>query len=67
MFLFTNFYGGMPGADHFARAANFHRKAEKSHRSGNHSKSEKLYKKAQIIREEGEKIIFKGSELESKK
>ncbi len=59
--LFSQFYGGMPHHDHFTRASNFHRRAEKAHRKGKHEKAEKLYKKGQILREKGEKIIFRGS------
>jgi len=59
--LFSQFYGGMPHHDHFTRASNFHRRAEKAHRKGEHEKAEKLYKKGQILREKGEKIIFRGS------
>ncbi|MCK4521442.1 MAG: right-handed parallel beta-helix repeat-containing protein, partial [Nanoarchaeota archaeon] len=59
LLLFSRFYGGMPGADHFTRASNFHKRAEKAHTKSEYTKSEKLYKKAQILREEGEKIIFR--------
>ncbi len=55
LFLLSHFYGSMPGADHFTRAANFHKRAQKAYRKGKSEKAEKLYKKAQIIREKAEK------------
>ncbi|MBU4502924.1 MAG: hypothetical protein KKA79_10095, partial [Nanoarchaeota archaeon] len=57
LFLFSQFYGGMPGANHLTRAAKFHKKAEKAYTKSKHTKSKKLYKKAQILREEGERRL----------
>ncbi len=52
--LFIAKYGGIPGDDYFTRAAKIHQQAQNAHRSGNLKKSEKLYKKAQELREMGE-------------
>jgi hypothetical protein len=52
---YLKLHGGAPGADNFTRAANMHKRAEQYYRKGDPEKAEKLYKKAQIIREQGER------------
>ncbi len=48
-------YGGLPTANPLARAAYLHKIAQKAHRKGRHAKAEKLYKRAQELRERGER------------
>jgi len=59
LMLISRIRGGMIGASYFTRASNLHRRAGKAHMKGNYTKSGKLYGKAQILREKGERKSFK--------
>ena len=52
------FYGGWLGADHFSRAAQFHKMAEKAHGQGKTKKAQRLYKKAEILRRKSRNKII---------
>ncbi|MCK5107566.1 MAG: hypothetical protein KAQ83_02470 [Nanoarchaeota archaeon] len=51
------FYGGFLGADYFSRAAYFHQKAQQAHMQGKTNKSQRLYRRAENLRQKGRNKI----------